>query len=215
MGGIPVGATPTVFSAALLPTVTPDTDVPGVSLLLGGGLHGTFMELRGESRGAEPRVISKTCCRGSSVCDQHDTPTLGMTPHMKSLNGIRLIVISAVVLVVAVASVVVVMMLSTRSTSSTLATMDPNMAGMDMSRSSPAPAPSATMDPNMPGMDMSGSHEHGDVTGATADRPLAPVLGTFGGGTAAVLLSAGMLRRKDRAKSLAKKATRTAGRAKK
>jgi hypothetical protein len=31
------------------------------------------------------------------------------------------------------------------------------------------------------------------------DRPLAPVLGTFGGGTAAVMLTAGLLRRKDRA----------------
>jgi hypothetical protein len=61
-------------------------------------------------------------------------------------------------------------------------------------------------------MDMPGSHEHGDVTGADAHRPLVPVLGTFGGGTAAVLLSAGMLRRKDRARSLAKKAARIAGR---
>ena len=153
---------------------------------------------------------------------------------MKSLNGFRLIVISAVVLAVAVVSVVVVMMLSTTPTSSSLAgmpmdmpgmdmsgsslaptpsaTMDPNMPGMDMSGSSLAPTPSATMDPNMPGMEMPGAHEHGDVTAEVADRPLAPVLGTFGGGTAAVLLSAGMLRRKDRARSLAKKAARIAGR---
>jgi len=59
-------------------------------------------------------------------------------------------------------------------------------------------------------MDMSGSS-----TGTATNRPLAPVLGTFGGGTAAVLLTAGMLRRKDLTASLAKKAARIAGRAKK
>jgi hypothetical protein len=64
---------------------------------------------------------------------------------------------------------------------------------------------------------MSGtSHdEHGATTGDTVHRPLVPVLGTFGGGSAAVLLTAGILRRKDRATSLAKKAARAAGRAKK
>jgi len=59
----------------------------------------------------------------------------------------------------------------------------------------------------MPGMDMGGSSH-----GAAADRPLAPVLGTFGGGTAAVLLTAGRLRRKDQAAGLAKKAARAADR---
>jgi hypothetical protein len=59
------------------------------------------------------------------------------------------------------------------------------------------------------------SHEHGGTTGTAAKRPLAPVLGTFGGASSAVLLSAGMLRRKDRAAGLAKKAARIAGRAKK
>jgi hypothetical protein len=63
-------------------------------------------------------------------------------------------------------------------------------------------------------MDMSGAdHEH--ATSAAAARPLAPVLGTFGGGTSAVLFAAGFLRRKDRAASRAKKAARLAGKAKK
>jgi hypothetical protein len=65
------------------------------------------------------------------------------------------------------------------------------------------------MAPDMPGMDMSGSS-----TGSAA-RPLAPVLGTFGAATAAVLLAAGTMRRKDRAADLAKKAARIRFRAKK
>ncbi|MEO8557221.1 MAG: hypothetical protein ABI474_11180 [Actinomycetota bacterium] len=133
---------------------------------------------------------------------------------MKSLNGIRLIVISAVVLAGAVASVVVVMMFSTGSASSALAGMPTYMPGMEMSGSAPAPtaSPHAPGGLDMPGLDMPGAHEHSHVTGAAATRPLAAVLGTFGGGTAAVLLSAGMLRRKDRARSLAKSAARIARR---
>jgi hypothetical protein len=57
----------------------------------------------------------------------------------------------------------------------------------------------------MPDMD------HGHEGAAGANRPVAPVLGTFGGGSAAVLLTAGMLRRKDRAASLAKQTARRAG----
>ncbi len=87
---------------------------------------------------------------------------------------------------------------------------------MDMGGSSPEPTIPAPMPPDMPGMDMTGdSHDHGGATGAAAKRPLAPVLGTFGGASSAVLLTAGMMRRKDRAASLAKKAARIAGRAKK
>src|SRR5450631_3395722 len=63
------------------------------------------------------------------------------------------------------------------------ASMPANMPGMDMSGSSPTPPPPAGMSPDMPGMDMSGGSG-----GAAVHRPLAPVLGTFGGGTAAVLL---------------------------
>jgi hypothetical protein len=41
------------------------------------------------------------------------------------------------------------------------------------------------------------------------------VLGTFGAGAAAVLVTAGMLRRKDQAADLAKKAARISGRGRK
>ena len=110
------------------------------------------------------------------------------------------------------------------------ASMPADMPGMDMSGSAPAPtasmpadmpgmdrsggnspAPSApAMSPDMPGMDMSGSS-----TGVAAHRPLAPVLGTFGGASAAVLFAAGMVRRKDLGADLAKKAARISGRGKK
>ena len=92
------------------------------------------------------------------------------------------------------------------------ADMPQDMPGMDMGGSSPEPTIPADMPPDMPGMDMTGdSHGHG----AAGQKPLAPVLGTFGGASSAVLLTAGMMRRKDRAASLAKKAARIAGRAKK
>ena len=108
------------------------------------------------------------------------------------------------------------------------------MAGMDMSGSTPTPTP--TMDPDMPGMDMpeaehgsgeapesghdSGEtpgveHGAGDTAAAAGDRPIGPVLGTFGGGSAAVLLTAGIMRRRDRAANLAKKAARASRRAQK
>ena len=97
-----------------------------------------------------------------------------------------------------------------------------DMPGMDSSSghataTSPPPTGTGEMPGmDMPGMDMPGmDHEHGNTTESPPDRPLAPVLGTFGGGTSAVLLAAGLLRRKDRAASLAKKATRLARKAKK
>jgi len=144
---------------------------------------------------------------------------------MASMTGTRRIVITTVILVAA-SAVFGVVMLASRPMSSTMAGMDMSgsspapapadhggMPGMDMSGSTPTPTP--TMDPDMPGMDMPGSShdEHGSTAEAAPDRPLAPVLGTFGGGSAAVLLTAGMLRRKDRAANLAEKAARAAGRA--
>jgi hypothetical protein len=57
------------------------------------------------------------------------------------------------------------------------------------------------------------AHTHGGT--AAQPRPLAPVLGTFGGGTSAVLLTAGFLRRKDRAASQVKQAARAARRSRK
>ena len=88
--------------------------------------------------------------------------------------------------------------------------MPMDMPGMDMGGSSPEPTIPAEMPPDMPGMDMTG-----DSHGASASRPLAPVLGTFGGATSVVFFAAGLMRRKDRAASLVKKAARIAGRAKK
>jgi len=102
--------------------------------------------------------------------------------------------------------------MSGSSTATPMPTMAADMPGMDMSGSTPVPMP--TMAPDMPGMDMPGI-DHADTTAAAAHRPLAPVLGTFGGGSAAVLLAAGTMRRKDRVLSLAKKAARLAGKAKK
>ena len=61
----------------------------------------------------------------------------------------------------------------------------------------------------MPGMD------HGTMAGTTKDRPLAPVLGAFGGASSAVMLSAVFLRRKDRARSEAMQAARAARRTQK
>src|SRR5664280_3572471 len=119
----------------------------------------------------------------------------------------------------------------TSPTPASTAGMPADMPGMDMSGSTPAPAPTASMPADMPGMDMSGGSSPapsapamspgmpgmdmgGSSTGA-ATRPLAPVLGTFGGATAVVLFTASMMRRKDLAAGLAKRAARIAGRAKK
>jgi len=76
----------------------------------------------------------------------------------------------------------------------------------------------AVLDVLMPGMSgdmpgMSGGDGHSET--AVANRPLTPVLGTFGGGTSAVMLAAGLLRRRDRARDLAKKAGRAARRSQK
>jgi uncharacterized protein involved in copper resistance len=85
----------------------------------------------------------------------------------------------------------------------------------------PASTPTPTMAEDMPGMDHSTgdstgvSPEHGDTVEAASNRPLAPVLGAFGGGTSAVLLTAGFLRRKDRAADRDKQAARAARRSQK
>src|ERR1035437_5379131 len=86
------------------------------------------------------------------------------------------------------------------------ADMPADRAGMDMSGSTPTPT--ASMPAGMAGVDMSGGS-----SGAPAPRPLAPVLGTFGGASAAILLAASMMRRKALAADLAKKAARISGRA--
>ena len=105
---------------------------------------------------------------------------------------------------VAVAIFAAVMAFESRSTSF-------NEAGSAQSNSSSG----GMAGMNMPGMDMSGGHEHGATTESVSARPLAPVLGTFGGGTSAVLLAAGFLRRKDRAANQARNAATAARRGRK
>jgi hypothetical protein len=91
--------------------------------------------------------------------------------------------------------------------------MTGDMNGMDMypvpkdiPATKPTPGPHSSDMPGMSG-DMPGmSGETGHSGTAAANRPLAPVLGTFGGGTSAVLLAAGLLRRRDHSRDLAKKA---------
>ena len=126
-------------------------------------------------------------------------------------------------------------------TSSPSPTMAGDMTGMDHGSGgvpSSSPAPTTSGDSPWKTHDHSGtkSHEHGsgaspaktDEHGSggmpgmdhgtpvrTVARPLAPVLGVFGGGASAVMLSAGLLRRKDRARSQAKQAARDAPRGQK
>ena len=95
--------------------------------------------------------------------------------------------------------------------------MDSGSGSGEATPSTPTPTPSMAAD--MPGMDSGSGDAHGTSPGhssmageATAARPLAPVLGTFGGGTSAVLLAAGFLRRRDRAANQAKQAARAARR---
>ena len=94
------------------------------------------------------------------------------------------------------------------------------MPGMDHGAGhGPAtPAPSATSG-EMPGMDHGAGEESGTDPGHSStagepapDRPIVPVLGTFGGGTSAVLLAAGFLRHRDRLRNQAKAAARAARR---
>jgi hypothetical protein len=100
--------------------------------------------------------------------------------------------------------------------------MTGDMPGMDMYPvPKDIPAAKPTPDPHssdMPGMSgdmpgMSGEDGHSETT--VKDRPLAPVLGTFGGGTSAVMITACFLRRRDRATGAAKQAARAARRAQK
>jgi len=105
---------------------------------------------------------------------------------MTSRTGTRRIVISTVILAVA-SAVFGVILLATRPKASA-------MVGMEM-----------------PGA----GHQDGAAAGTPVHRPLVPVLGTFGGGTLAATLTAGLMRRKDRATNLAMKATRAAARSQK
>lgn len=78
-----------------------------------------------------------------------------------------------------------------------------------VSTSTAASDAASTMDPDMPGMDHSetaAGMDHSET--APAQRPLKATLGIFGLGTLLVLLGAIVLRRRDRARNLAKKAAR-------
>lgn len=95
------------------------------------------------------------------------------------------------------------------------------MPGMDMSGehgSEVTPSALPTASAEMPGMDMNSGDTHGTTPDHTADdeqapdRPTGPVLFTFGGGTSAVLLTAGLMRRKDRIRNQSKIAARAARR---
>ena len=93
-----------------------------------------------------------------------------------------------------------------------------DMPGMDHGSGIPtsSPSPTATGDSPWNTHDDSGttSHTHG-APAKPVDRPLAPVLGVFGGGASTVMLSAGLLRRRDRARGQAKQAARDSGRGRK
>ena len=135
---------------------------------------------------------------------------------MTRLAAIRTIVIGAVVLALAGLGMVVVI-LASRSTGSAMSGMDHGSG--DTAMSSPTPTTSADAHGDMPGMDMPGEDAHGTTPGhdtmaeeAAPVRPIVPVLSTFGGGTSAVLLGAGLLRRKDRLRNQAKTAARAARR---
>jgi hypothetical protein len=108
-------------------------------------------------------------------------------------------------------------------TSSPWPSMADDMPGMDHGHADnkPATSPTPTMADDMPGMDHGsadvhgGGTEHGDAAAVAPDRPVAAVLGTFGGASSAVMLSAVFLRRKDRIRSEAKQAARAARRTQK
>lgn len=72
-------------------------------------------------------------------------------------------------------------------------------------------SPSPSSPGGMPGMDMPGIDDgYGKTASSAQDRPLAPVLGVFGGGTSAVLVAAGLLRRRDRVARASRQAARAA-----
>jgi len=150
---------------------------------------------------------------------------------MTSSTGSRGVVYSALVLVGA-SAVFGTMMFAFSPTSSAAfpaapqfpahatATSDmADMPGMDhgpggTATTSPSPTSSADSPWATHDDHGSGAHQHG-APAEPVDRPLAPVLGVFGGGASAVMLSAGLLRRRDRARGQAKQAARDSGRGRK
>ena len=100
--------------------------------------------------------------------------------------------------------------------SSPAPTMSGDMGGMAGMDHGAGGMPAGSAPTETPGKSHRHSFSHSHVAPAAAvDRPLAPVLGTFGGGSAAVMLSAVFLRRRDRARSQAKQCARAARRGQK
>ncbi|MBK8468255.1 MAG: hypothetical protein IPL45_00235 [Actinomycetales bacterium] len=94
----------------------------------------------------------------------------------------------------------------THESTPTHPTMSEEMPGMDHGSGEGA-------EPGHGGGDTGGSgHGSGDTSAADPDRPLAPVMSAFGGGTLAVMVTAGFLRRRDRVAAEIKQAARAARR---
>ena len=153
------------------------------------------------------------------------------------VSSVGLIVASAVVTVVVLMSGPTSSGHASQSLTNSSGTSDSGHGSEDMPGMAPDPAhgsedmPAATptTDPghghdsgDVPGMAPDPAHGsddmpatgggHGDSVEAAVDRPLVPVLGTFGGGASAVMLTAGFLRRRDKARAVAKAAARAARR---
>ena len=98
-------------------------------------------------------------------------------------------------------------------------TMTDDMAGMDHGsaevpgKAHDEPAPGKKHDDGAPGSPWkTPEHSHAVEVEVVPDQPLAAVLGTFGVGSGAVMISAGVLRHRDRARIRVKAAARAARR---
>ena len=140
--------------------------------------------------------------------------------------GTRTLVVSSIGLIVASAVVTVVVLTSrpgssghgAQSLAGSSSTSDSSHSSDDMPGMAPDPAhgsedmPGASANPGGHS-DVPGAKSGHGISKAAADRPLAPVLGTFGGGASAVMLTAGFLRRRDKTRAVAKQAARAARKA--
>jgi hypothetical protein len=92
--------------------------------------------------------------------------------------------------------------------------MSETMPGMSHGSAAPTSSPTQTSSADSPWKTHdhsgAGAHSHGSAVTVAPDRPLAAVLGTFGAGTSAVLLTAGSMRHRGRARNQATKAARAA-----
>ena len=149
---------------------------------------------------------------------KHVTNTRSIGARTAVISAVGLIVASAVVAVVVITSRPTSSGHNTQSLTNSSGTSNPAHGSADM----PGMAPDASHgSEDMPGAspdsgghsDVPGASSGHGISGSAADRPLAPVLGTFGGGASAVMLTAGLLRRRDKARAAAKQAARAARKA--